>query len=83
MPILTTAQAINISDVNSVVITEIAVDEETGDYVREIRIFGEVEHADKMPDINQTATPAPLLLSLRVSSQSRNKIHISVPASEF
>ena len=74
MTIVTTNQSLNISNVRSVVVTEIVQDTETQQFIREIRIFGEVEGESGI---------APLICSIRVSSATRSRIHISVPASEF
>jgi hypothetical protein len=72
MTILTTQQAVDVGDVTSIVVTDIAQDQESGEYVREIRIFaGEID------------TAGPLAITVRLRSQSRSKLHVAVPSLQF
>jgi len=83
MAIDVTQQALTLSDVKGVVITGVAQDE-SGEYVRELRIFG----GDVLtPPILPVDAPPPgqgrLLLTVRLRSANRSRIQIAVPSLEF
>jgi len=65
-------QLLQITEVGSVIVTDIVQDEDAGDYVRDLRIFG-------VP-IGDTA---PLLVQLRIRSTSRQKLELSAPVQSF
>lgn len=85
MAIDLTQQSFTLSDVRTVVVTEVAQDQESGDYVRELRIFG----GDSAPEPPITGIDTPptqqgrLMMTLRLRSADRRRIQISVPAMEF
>lgn len=85
MPIELTQQALTLSDVSSVVVTPVVQDEATGEYVRELRIFG--GDGEPVAPIQGIDAPAPgqgrLLVTLRLTTTDRARIAISVPSSEF
>jgi len=77
MPIVTTLQALDISDVKNIVVTEAVQDTDTGEYVREIRIFqareGTAEESEAMSSV----------LTVRLRSAVKKQIKIAVPELEF
>lgn len=80
-----TSQSLTLTDVRAVVVTEVAQEPESGDYVRELRVFG--GDPTPIPPITGIDTPQPdqgrLLVTLRLRSADRRRIRISVPAMEF
>jgi len=85
IPIQFTSQAITLTDVRGVVVTDVVQDQDNGEYVREIRIFG----GDNVPVPPIQNTDAPLqgqghlLVTLRLKTADRRKIFISIPSLEF
>ena len=75
MAIVWHQQVIEVTDVENVVVTEIAQDPETGNYVREIRIFTASGASGE--------TQQQQVVGLRLSNAVRNKIRIVVPQYEF
>jgi hypothetical protein len=79
------AQALQVADVRSVVITPVVQDEESGEYVREVRIFGG-DPGPVPPILNSDIQPpgvGNLLLTLRLTSATRRRIGIAIPELEF
>lgn len=83
MTLLTTQQSLTVGDVTNIVVTPLVRDEETGLFVRELRIF--TTDADRPSPLDPTAPPPPeaIAVTLRIVSASRASLHIAVPASEF
>lgn len=65
---------LELSEVGSVVITDTALDDELGDYVRDIRIMGIAE---------EEGSNAPMLVQVRVRSATAEAIVIHAPEQEF
>lgn len=80
-----TQQALTLADVRSVVVTEVAQDGESGEFVRELRVFG--GDPTPIPPITDMDAVVPgqghLLITLRLRSADRRRIRISVPPLEF
>jgi hypothetical protein len=74
MAISITQQNIEIAGVGDVVVTTIEQDPDAGDYVRDIRVFGQPA---------SEGGSAPLLIQLRIRSVSRDALQIISPQSEF
>lgn len=74
-----------LSDVKDIVVTDVAQDRETGDYIREVRIFGGDDQP--VPPITDIDSPPAgkgrLLVTLRLKTRSREGIHITVPSLVF
>ena len=82
MPILTTQQSLTVGDVTTIAVTPVVRDEETGLFVRELRIF--TTDADRPSPLDPAAPPPEAIaVTLRIVSASRASLHIAVPASEF
>lgn len=74
MPIVeTTQQSIEIGEVKSITVTEVAQDTETGEYVREIRVFRARGSASDETESQMQ------VLSVRLRSPTRKQVHIVVP----
>ncbi len=83
MTVLTTQQSLTVGDVTSIVVTPVVRDEVTGRFVRELRVFAaEVKPISPLDDVGQPQ-PQALAVTLRLLSDSRDSLHIAVPASEF
>jgi len=82
MTLLTTQQSLTVGDVTNIVVTPLVRDEDTGLFVRELRIF--TTDAER-PSSLDPAMPLPeaIAVTLRIVSASRASLHIAVPASEF
>lgn len=72
--ISTLAQTVGVDGVGDIVVTTIEQDPDSGDYVREIRIFG-------LPTV--AGANKPLVLTLRLRDSDRAAIAITVPSSDF
>lgn len=85
MAIEWTQQSLTLSDVKSVVVTAVAQDPESGEYVRELRIFGgDNQPIPPIQDIDAPpAAQGHLLVTLRLRTRDRQRIQISVPSLEF
>lgn len=83
MAIDVTQQSMTLTNVRSVVVTEVAQDKDSGDYVRELRIFGGDTITPPIQGIDAPSQTYPLLITLRLRSADRRRIAISVPAMEF
>lgn len=84
MAIQWTQQSLTVSDVKEVIVTDVAQDRETGQYIREVRIFGGDDQPEPpILDINQEPAKGRLLVTLRLTTQSRERIHIVVPSLFF
>jgi hypothetical protein len=83
MTLLTTQQSLTVGDVTNIVVTPLVRDEDTGLFVRELRIF--TIDAERSSPLNTPALPPPetIAVTLRIVSASRASLHIAVPASEF
>lgn len=81
MTLLTTQQSLTVGDVTNIVVTPLVRDEDTGLFVRELRIF--TTDADRPSPLDPTAPPEAIAVTLRIVSASRAALHIAVPASEF
>ena len=83
MTLLTTQQSLTVGDVTNIVVTPLVRDEDTGLFVRELRIF--TTDAERPSSLDPTAPPPPeaIAVTLRIVSASRASLHIAVPASEF
>jgi hypothetical protein len=80
--LLTTQQSLTVGDVTTIAVTPVVRDEETGLFVRELRIF--TTDADRPSPLDPTAPPPEAIaVTLRIVSASRASLHIAVPASEF
>lgn len=84
MAIEWTQQSLSVSDVRSIVVTTIEQDDKTGEYVRELRIFG-VDDGPEPPILNIDQQPPgqKLLVTLRLKTTSRDRVSISVPSLSF
>ena len=82
MTLLTTQQSLTVGDVTTIAVTPVVRDEDTGLFVRELRIF--TTDAER-PSPLDPAVPPPetIAVTLRIVSASRAALHIAVPASEF
>jgi hypothetical protein len=72
--ITTLAQTVQLDDIGDIVVTTTEQDPDVGDYVREMRIFGE--------PLTEGGT-APLIYTLRLRATMRQKLDITAPASNF
>lgn len=80
-----TQSALTLTDVRSITVTEVAQDQTTGEYVRELRIFGgDSEPTPPITGIDQPpSAQGRLLLTIRLITSNRNRIQIAVPSLEF
>ena len=83
MTLLTTQQSLTVGDVTNIVVTPLVRDEDTGLFVRELRIF--TTDAERPSPLDPATPPPPeaIAVTLRIVSASRASLHIAVPASEF
>lgn len=72
--IVTKAQTIEIDGVTDIIVTATTLDEDAGDYVRELRFFG-IPAAE--------GQSAPLVFTLRIRHPQRDAIAITVPQQDF
>jgi hypothetical protein len=81
--LLTTQQSLTVGDVTTIAVTPVVRDEDTGLFVRELRIF--TTDAERPSPLDTPALPPPetIAVTLRIVSASRAALHIAVPASEF
>lgn len=68
MTVTTLNQTVSITGVEDVVVTDAQLDEDTGDFVREIRIIG----ADEVP-----------VFIVRIAADDREKINVTAPEQQF
>ena len=83
MPIEVMQQAFQVTELRRILITEIVQDGESGEYVREIRIFEEPTTGPKVMGEETTEGDGRWLITLRLRSRERSNLHISVPSLEF
>lgn len=84
MAIIITQQSLSLSGVRSVVVTPVAQDGESGEYVRELRIFADAATAaSPIPEEGAPPDKGRLVVTLRLQSTDRTRIAISVPSTEF
>jgi hypothetical protein len=84
MTLLTTQQSLTVGDVTNIVVTPLVRDEDTGLFVRELRIFTiDAERTSPLTDLPALPAPETIAVTLRLVSASRASLHIAVPASEF
>jgi hypothetical protein len=69
-----TAANVEVNNVGDVVVTEAQQDPDTGDWIREIRIFGEEESVGAV---------RPHLLTIRVKGETEAAIKMDAPAQVF
>jgi hypothetical protein len=81
MPILTTQQSLTVGDVTNIVVTPLVRDEDTGEFVRELRIFA--GDGGQTSPLDPPSGSAPITITLRLTSPNRAALHIAVPPSEF
>jgi hypothetical protein len=81
MAILTTQQTLTVGDVASVVVTPLVRDEDSGLFVRELRIFAGDD--GQTSPLDPPSGSAPIAITLRLTSPNRAALHIAVPPSEF
>ena len=72
--LITLAQTLEVNSVVSVVATDAVLDEETGNWVRDIRIFRE-------PDEGST-TPM-LVLTVRLKGEEKTNVYLHAPEQDF
>ena len=82
MTLLTTQQSLTVGDVTTIAVTPIVRDEDTGLFVRELRIFT-TDAEPTSPLDPALPPPETIAVTLRIVSASRASLHIAVPASEF
>lgn len=70
--ITTLKQTIAITDVEDVIVTPAILDEDSGDYVREVRIL-----------VAGPGETTPEIFVLRISADTRPKLDITAPVQEF
>lgn len=83
MPIEVKQQAIEITELHRILITEIVQDQESGEYVREIRVFEEPTTGPPVMGDETSRDDGRWLITLRLRSRERSNLHISVPSLEF
>jgi hypothetical protein len=86
MAIEWTQQALTLSDVKNIVVTPVARDDESGEFIRELRIFGGDDAVTApIQGIDEFASDQKghLLVTLRLKTKNRQTIHITAPSLEF
>ena len=84
MTLLTTQQSLTVGDVTTIAVTPVVRDEDTGLFVRELRIFTiDAERTSPLVDTPALPPPETIAVTLRLVSANRASLHIAVPASEF
>lgn len=69
-----TQQHLLATDVGDITVTAIAQDPDTGEWVRVLRIFGRDPASGETSDV---------MIELRLTAATRDRLNISVPPSEF
>jgi hypothetical protein len=82
MTLLTTQQSLTVGDVTNIVVTPLVRDDNSGLFVRELRIFA--TDAEPTSPLDPALPPQEALaITLRLTSANRAALHIAVPPSEF
>lgn len=72
MAIETLTQKVSIADITAIIVTDPVLDEDSGDYVREVRFYTGADPTDSLP-----------VFTVRVTGASQNSISITAPEQKF